>query len=311
MINIFTTCYICIIGALGYEPINKATPFQNNYYQWIDTNTEKIIKWNGDTKIIDKNIKPIYLKINLKVSSSQMLDAQKKFGIPEKLLKKIKASSKEILEKKINMLQKFASEKGISITKKNGNSMNVRPNYAWMIEESIAPVQKYARQILRAAKDRGYKTKRDLIGAVASFCQSIPYKIPDQNNVINGERINTGGVMMPIEVLGKQFGDCDSKSVLFASLIRSVNLGESIFLTHPGTTIGSQGHLFVGVQTNPSLVPLSNTEFFWEDQVYKKKYLLLELTSSWPMGHIPSSLQNKVRKATLEIIRLNNNKKDS
>ena len=60
-----------------------------------------------------------------------------------------------------------------------------------------------------------------------------------------GETILTAGAMMPLETLSLGWGDCDSKSLLFAALVRSINLAEVCFIV-------MDEHLFVGVQLSPN-----------------------------------------------------------
>ena len=288
----------------------QSTSATYDLFRWTDINTQKIIRWENDTKIIDPNIKPVDLKISIYTNPTDLKHCESSFGIPLEMLNNINENSKKLMSQKIYELEKYASSRGIKISKSK-NNITISPDYIWMIDQSIASVQKYARKIIKAAKEKGYKTNIDLVGSIASFCQSITYKIPKKNKVVDKKIIRTGGVMMPLEVLAKRYGDCDSKSVLFASLVRSVNLGDVIFLTHPSITIDSQGHLFVGINIKGYSENPKKDHIFWKDPLDSKKYLLLELTAPWPMGKLPSDLENKVRKSKLIPIRLQRIKKDS
>ena len=78
---------------------------------------------------------------------------------------------------------------------------------------------------------------------------------------------------MPIDTLSKQWGDCDSKSMLFASLVRSINLVNVSFIV-------MDDHLFAAVQ-------LSKTSEDHSIQHRGDEWVLIELTDAWPVGRVP------------------------
>jgi hypothetical protein len=79
-----------------------------------------------------------------------------------------------------------------------------------------------------------------LLAALTAFCQEIPYRIPPDEQ--NGLTID--GVIVPTQVAVENWGDCDSKSVLFATLWTSLSGERTLLILVPG-------HMFVAVPGRP------------------------------------------------------------
>ena len=127
---------------------------------------------------------------------------------------------------------------------------------------------------------------------MAAFVQSMAYKIPaDVRRTRSGKMIRTGGVTMPIETLYNGHGDCDTKSLLLASILANVPRQRVIFLM-------GNSHLFVGVRGIPRL----NDHYV---NIRGTKYILIEMSSRWPIGRVPQKIWLDCKRnvfRTIEII---------
>ena len=96
---------------------------------------------------------------------------------------------------------------------------------------------------------------------------------PDSRTNDGGEEILTVGAIMPLEVLSNKWGDCDSKSMLFAALVRSIDLIDVVFIVVPD-------HLFAAVDLRPE----DDEHMIGHKGDY---WVLIELTDAWPIGRVP------------------------
>ena len=96
--------------------------------------------------------------------------------------------------------------------------------------------------------------------------------------------------MMPIETLSKQWGDCDSKSMLFASLVQSINLVRVSFIV-------MDEHLFAAVQLSPE----KNDH---KIQHEGDDWILVELTDAWPLGKVPAKHLHNITSSNYKVVDL-------
>ncbi|MHB2026702.1 MAG: hypothetical protein ACYCPQ_08730 [Elusimicrobiota bacterium] len=91
----------------------------------------------------------------------------------------------------------------------------VEVNMPALVKENAAPLRSVAAIFERIGSQRNYDSD-DLIGAVTAMVQTaVRYKETPQT--YNGRDI--GGVLPPLEVLAKGWGDCDTKSGLLAAIL--------------------------------------------------------------------------------------------
>jgi hypothetical protein len=136
----------------------------------------------------------------------------------------------------------FSSEREIRQIAEQGyfrvNNNTASPDYNRMI--------KISRQITRPIYDMimkkvgGSGSFQKPIDELLKFCQDIPYKIPAE--VYNNKQ--TGGIFPPSLALTKGYADCDTKAVLFASVLLHNPRYKIVFITIPG-------HLFLAIKGVP------------------------------------------------------------
>ncbi len=105
-----------------------------------------------------------------------------------------------------------------------------------------------------------------------------------------GERILTGGITIPLETLRNGWGDCDSKSLLFASLLAAAGERDVVFFE-------GNKHLFVGLRLPPR-------RYDFVVRLRGIPYVLVEATDAWPIGRVPVKVQSGLRRGLYRVIRM-------
>ena len=268
--------FVCI----GFSPAKYQ-------FVWDDINTREVIRWEGDTAVIKQGTQMQELECMLRIDEKDVMFASESFGIPETWTTISYTDEQDLAKKQQNLEQKAGSH-GIKM-RNGGNQFLV--DYAWVITKSISPLRQFAKTIRSTAKRQGYRSTREIVGAFASFVQTLEYRIPSDFRINEeGEKILTAGAMMPLETLSKKRGDCDTKSLLFASLVRSIDLVDVCFIV-------IDDHLFAGVQLRAER----------DDHSIRHRgrdWVLVELSDSWPLGRIPLNHQNGIVKGKYEVVDL-------
>ena len=241
-------------------------------YRWRNPHTVRIARWEGDTAILDPRVRSGNLDLTVKIDRQRMKQAIESFGIPESWFH-IRARSQLELARKESALIAMAAARGI-LLRSDGNRMRVRVNHSWVVGKSTSDLRELAQYLSRITLSHGYRTQRQLLGILASFPQALKFQAPENIRLSEvGERVKTVGVTMPLETLYNGWGDCDTKSLLFASILANFPHQRAVFV------MGS-GHLFVGVRAVPRL----NDHYI---DIRGVKYILIEMSSPWPIGRVP------------------------
>lgn len=273
---------LCLTASSAFAGSTKRYEFE-----WKDINTREVVRWEGDTAIVNPRSSITELDCSIKISNRDIDAAIESFGIP-KSWTTFTYTSEDDLQKKQVSLQKKAARRGI---KMSDDMKSYVIDYQWVIDQSSRELRDAAKDIRSIARRKGYRSKRELVGAFASFVQSLEYRLPPNNRIDdNGKEIITIGAIMPIEVLTNQWGDCDSKSMLFATLVRSIDLTEVVFIV-------KHEHVFAAVDVIPEP----------EDQTIRYKgddWVLIELTDAWPIGRVPEEHIECIDQKQFEIVGL-------
>jgi hypothetical protein len=189
-----------------------------------------------------------------------------------------------------NELIRRAAERGVRIHFED-DTICSEPDYEWIVGRSRDDVRNVAERLSGVYRRSGLDTERGLHRVVASFVQSIEYGIPQPwRTGKQGEEIWNFGIATPVELLHNKWGDCDSKCLLFASLLENFPGQNVVFL------VGND-HMFAGVRDIPRrgdrYVTLSGVS-----------YVLIELTDLWPLGRIPSDMWKGVGRNEYRILRV-------
>ncbi|HGE69290.1 TPA: hypothetical protein ENX78_00545 [Candidatus Poribacteria bacterium] len=256
-------------------------------YRWEDINSAQVIQADQDQFIIDARVPLRNFRVELMIPRSQIIAAVRDFGIPEDWLQ-IKYRNEEELRIKKKILISQAAAKGITFDP-NRNLFSV--DYKWVISRSHNDVLDTFKKLLSIAQKADYRDTRKLLGLFASFVQSLEYKqIPVTRKNDDGKYIFVAGVTMPIETLANGFGDCDTKCLLFGSLLSHLKNTKMIL-------VQGGNHVFAGI----NIVPKPGDRYV---RIRNENYVLVELTSPWLLGHIPDENWRGLRMKKFEIITL-------
>jgi hypothetical protein len=210
------------------------------------------------------------------------------FGIPEHMMKST------ITYRTQSELQQKKQKRGLYVYRRGflkGQGNSVRPNFDWMIQQSRKDIQTIADDLQELAIKHGAKNQRQIVETVSSFVQGLKYQVPDEHRPAplgQDYRIYTAGINMPLETLYNGWGDCDSKSVLLATLLTCIKGYKVIFLR-------GDNHCFVGV----AMTPKAKDHF---TKFHGDSYVLIEATSYIPIGRIDKDHWQAVQRNEFEII---------
>lgn len=254
---------------------------------WEDINTRDVVRWEGDTAIVAHGSKMTELSCSVRVDRNVIDRAEASFGIPESWTMISYSDEADLLRQQADLRRKSAL-RGIAMDKEGSV---FRVDYAWVVAHSTQDLRDTATRIRAAARSSGYRTRRELVGALASFVQVLEYRIPPDRRVDDeGVRVLTAGATMPVATLAQGWGDCDTKSLLFASLVRSIDLAEVCFIT-------MDDHLFGAVRMRPS-------EGDHAIRHNGAQWVLVELSDAWPLGHVPLDHWNAIVQGTYSVVDL-------
>jgi hypothetical protein len=129
----------------------------------------------------------------------------------------------------------FAARGFLLEVDRSRNSYSLEIDYAALADRGKPRLADLARSFRELSGQLDNDRDR-LLAALAAFCQEIPYRIPpDKQNALTID-----GFIVPTQVAVDNWGDCDSKSVLFATLWTSLSGERTLLVLVPG-------HMFVAV----------------------------------------------------------------
>jgi hypothetical protein len=256
-------------------------------FNWEDINSAKIVKREGDRIVIDPGTPLLKFRIDLNISEARLRKTIDSFGIPNSRLG-LEYRDKADLETKKADLIAYAASRGIAYWQKE---KAFGPGYGWIVRNSRADVGDAVEKLNAVGREAAYSSARAIIGLFATFVQAIPYnEQPVTRKADDGSEIFVSGISMPLETLAKNEGDCDTKCLLFASLLARAGGPDIVFLR-------GGGHVFVGVATPPK----PNDRYI---KLRTRRYVLIELTNSWLIGHVPGETLRSLQLNKFEIIPL-------
>jgi hypothetical protein len=238
-----------------------------------------IAKREGDTKFLRADCTPITIRISAKVNEAWADSFERYFGFPEHALDsvayRIGDGSQAAIEKAIT---ETLAQHGIICS-----AQSISPDHQWILDSSLAQVRDVANAVIDTywSGQRGRPSARQRIEALTSFVQNaIPYrKVDDGRNDSVKDGKYRCGLRTPGEVL-LDGGDCDSKSLLLATLIRSVDERTPVAL------------VYCMNNTTPHMCLAVGCDMFEGEQrinVNGTQMVLIETTSDWDMGHVGAS----------------------
>ncbi len=261
---------ILMAGMLAAVQQSPAADYNKKFDAWLKTPDapakvkSKIVKrtfvWRDATPSItvrdnvkyrDPSIAPWRFSIEASIDEARAQAIERHFGVPLDAVQFGFTSEEEKLRCQRLEKTKLAHH-GMRLTEsKDGSSGVLDADYQWLVDGCAKQVEPIAASILRET-DRVLKESdaprianaRDKVAAIFRFIQSIPYEeVPE---LADGK--DRCGMRTPLITL-LSGGDCDSKSVLMAALIRSKKLADVVIVTL--TMRDGSGHAILGVNVTP------------------------------------------------------------
>ena len=175
------------------------------------------------------------VSFNLKIVTPPSVSAEEQKRIKTEFQKVVRSLAKKqapyikrIQAEELKIKQEFLATCGLRV---EGRSLLI--NYAWVIErnrERVVPV------VASLRRESEGKSLKDFLSMLLAFVQSMGYGTPPLDDA---EKIILG-FWPPPKVLVNNYGDCDSKAVVFGSLWGH-------FTRYPLLLIRIPRHLFIGV----------------------------------------------------------------
>lgn len=264
------------------------TAFEDIEYEWTDANTERIAGWRGDTRVLAPGEAGRRYRQRFRVDLGRLRRSVEAFGIPESWLTVRYRTEKE-RARETEAVSVRAAARGIVAFPGKGRGAHV--DHAWVVRRGRDDVADASARLEALARKEGRTGKREISGTMASFVQGLAYRVPPTWRVRpGGERILTGGITIPLETLRNGWGDCDSKSLLFASLLAAAGERDVVFFE-------GNKHLFVGLRLPPR-------RYDFVVRLRGIPYVLVEATDAWPIGRVPVKVQSGLRRGLYRVIRL-------
>jgi len=237
-----------------------------------------IAKREGDTKFLTAGCTPMTIRISAKVNEAWADSFERYFGFPEHALDsvayRVGDGSQAAIEKAIT---ETLAQHGIICS-----AQSIAPDHQWILDRSMPEVRDVADAVIQTywSGQRGRPNARQRIEALTSFVQNaIPYrKVDDGRNDAVKDGKYRCGLRTPGEVL-LDGGDCDSKSLLLATLIRSVDERTPVALVYCMNKTTPHMCLAVGcdILEGEQSINVNDTQM-----------VLIETTSDWDIGHVGS-----------------------
>lgn len=154
-----------------------------------------------------------------------------KFGIPKSMLKPYRVTP-EVESQRAKILKE-------GLFKLKGN--NILIDFSAVVNY-YAPsyCEPIANLLIDLLRKKGLDTRRHRIEMALKFVQDIPYAIPDNIE----EKKFTGGALCPPQILINGYGDCDSKTLLFAGILSyMIDARDIVF-------VGVPNHMLAAVKSS-------------------------------------------------------------
>lgn len=252
------------------------------HYTWQDINRTRNIKERGN---VDGQTTTEKCQLTAKINKTRLKNVVESYGIPESWMHYTYTSEQD-RRRKIDEMRCRIAIRGLTYFEE-GNTINA--DYKWIVENSVSDMRDTAISLKDEAVRLGYEDARQLDGLIASFVQSLEYRIPPTTRYNgDGKKVHIGGLTMPLETLYNGYGDCDTKSVMFASIMKNYKGAGMIFLK-------GEKHIFVGIRMEPRM---------YEKYVVinGEKYVLVELTYPHPLGKISQNYLHALRLKKMAVV---------
>jgi hypothetical protein len=237
-----------------------------------------IERWDGDTRYLRPGCRPAAFQLKVSVDRAYGEALESHFGFPIGVLERVACrpndGSCDAVEAAV---ESTLAQHGIRCTPEL-----IIPDHQWIMDRSVPELRAVAISVINAVHGAGAATdRRDRIAALTSFVQNaVPYRpVRGAKDDLMRDGKSRCGLRTPIATLFEG-GDCDSKALLLASLIRAVDATVPLALVH--CMSGDEPHmcLAVGCDRAADEVALDTDTGIM---------LVVETTSDWDLGRVSAA----------------------
>ena len=237
-----------------------------------------IERWDGDTRYLRPGCRPAAFQLKVSVDRAYGEALESHFGFPIGVLERVACrpndGSCDAVEAAV---ESTLAQHGIRCTPEL-----IVPDHQWIMDRSVPELRAVAISVINAVHGAGAATdRRDRIAALTSFVQNaVPYRpVRGAKDDLMRDGKSRCGLRTPIATLFEG-GDCDSKALLLASLIRAVDATVPLALVH--CMSGDEPHmcLAVGCDRAADEVALDTDTGIM---------LVVETTSDWDLGRVSAA----------------------
>jgi hypothetical protein len=237
-----------------------------------------IERWDGDTRYLRPGCRPAAFQLKVSVDRAYGEALESHFGFPIGVLERVACrpndGSCDAVEAAV---ESTLAQHGIRCTPEL-----IVPDHQWIMDRSVPELRAVAISVINAVHGAGAATdRRDRIAALTSFVQNaVPYRpVRGAKDDLMRDGKSRCGLRTPIATLFEG-GDCDSKALLLATLIRAVDATVPLALVH--CMSGDEPHmcLAVGCDRAADEVALDTDTGIM---------LVVETTSDWDLGRVSAA----------------------
>lgn len=245
---------------------------------WADDDA-CIVGRDGNTKIVRAGSQPRQLQVRVSIDRAYGEALESHFGFPSTVLDRIACRTDDGSCSAVEAaVAQALAQHGITCTPER-----VSPDHQWLLDRSVPAVRDAAGAVLNASLGRGAAPgRRARIEALAGYVQNaVPYRpVKGARDDLMRDGKNRCGLRTPVATLFEG-GDCDSKCLLLASMIRSVDPAVPVALVY--CTDGDEPHMIlaVGCDAGPGEQCI---------QADGSTLVLIETTSDWDVGHVGTGI---------------------
>jgi hypothetical protein len=249
------------------------------FVDWTDDQS-CIVRRDADNKFMRAGCAPAAFRIPSAIDTARADALERHFGFPSAALESIAyRQTPGALAAIEQAVTQTLAQHGITCTVDG-----IAPDHQWILDQSAPAVRGVAIDIINAYwnNPRTQPSARQSIEALTSYVQNaVPYhKVDDARNDLVDDGKTRCGLRTPAEAL-LEGGDCDTKSLLLATLIRSIDTDTPLALVY--CMNGNTPHMIlaIGCSTQPGeqCITVNNTPM-----------ALVESTSDWDIGHVGSTV---------------------
>jgi hypothetical protein len=244
------------------------------FNEWQDDDA-CVVGFEGNTKVLRAGCEPRTLTVRAAADRAWGQAVEAAFGFPPEAVQRVACREADGSCAAVETaIRQTLGAHGIVATE-----ALLMPDYQWLMDRSAPQLRDVANAVVDATYGpTANATRRQVVDALASYVQNaVPYRtVKDgQTDVVRDGKVRCG-LRTPVQTLFDG-GDCDSKSLLLAALIRSVDARMPLALVH--CMNGDTPHMILAVgcerAKGEDAITVTGTEL-----------VLVETTSDWGVGHV-------------------------